>query len=87
MRQRYTNVRARSANVGSGIAGCWFVGPEPACCLAEVTIVIPLAPQSGLLSLYARLGDVAIKRAVRIPETARSGPTGDRPPSVDTRRV
>jgi hypothetical protein len=39
MRPKYTNVRARSANVGSGTRGWSPVGPGPACFLMDVVVI------------------------------------------------
>src|ERR1700756_5356207 len=44
-RPRYTNVRARSAKVGSGTGGWSVAGPGPACFLPDEVVIL------GLLSL------------------------------------
>ena len=44
MRPRYNNVRARSANVGSGTGGWSLAGPGPACFLPDEVVI------RGLLS-------------------------------------
>ena len=39
MRPKYTNVRARSAKVGSGTGGRSVAGPGPACFLTDEVVI------------------------------------------------
>jgi hypothetical protein len=57
MRAKYTNVRARSANVGSGTGGWSLAGPGPACFLTdEVVIAVfnDFRPHDQKLKLFVR---------------------------------
>ena len=46
MRPKYTNVRARSANVGSGTGGWSFAGAGPACFLTDEVVIALFSPMS-----------------------------------------
>ncbi len=46
MRPKYTNVRARSANVGSGSGGWSLADPGPACFLTDEVVIAVFSPMA-----------------------------------------
>ena len=57
MRPKYINVRARSANVGSGTAGWSLAVPGPACFLADevvIAVFVDFRPHDQKLELFVR---------------------------------
>ena len=58
MRPRYINVRARSANVGSGTGGRSVADPGPACFLADEMVIRGLLPLRFVVGRTRRAGEV-----------------------------